>query len=42
MGSWTSYWVKNGYKTYRNLDKTKLVKRHIHEEWNELFRDNRL
>jgi hypothetical protein len=33
---------KNGYKTYRNLDKTKLVKRHIHEEWNELFRDNRL
>ena len=33
---------KNGYKTYRNLDKTKLVRRHIHEEWNELFRDNRL
>ena len=22
---------KNGYKTYRNLDKTKLVRRHIHE-----------
>ena len=33
---------KNGYKTYINLDKTKLVRRHIHEEWNELFRDNRL
>ena len=33
---------KNGYKTYRNLDKTKLVRRHIHEEWNEIFKENRL
>lgn len=33
---------KNGYKTYRNLDKTKVVRRHIHEEWNEYFRENRL
>ena len=33
---------KNGYKAYRNLSKTKVVRRHIHEEWNELFRDNRL
>ncbi len=33
---------KNGYKTYRNLDKTKSVRRHIHEEWNEYFRENRL
>ena len=33
---------KNGYKAYINLDKTKLVRRYIHEEWNELFRDNRL
>lgn len=23
---------KNGYKTYRNLDKTKLIRRHICEE----------
>ena len=33
---------KNEYKTYINLDKTKLIRRHIHEEWNELFRNNRL
>lgn len=33
---------KNGYKTYRNLDKTKLIRRHIYEEWNEIFRENRL
>ena len=33
---------KNGYKTYTNLDKTKKVRRHIHEEWNEIFRNNRL
>ena len=33
---------KNGYKVYRNLDKTKIVRRHIHEEWNEHFRENRL
>jgi transposase len=33
---------KNGYKTYRNMDKTKIVRRHIHEEWNEKFRENKL
>lgn len=33
---------KLGYKKYQNLDKTKIVRRHIHEEWNELFRENRL
>ena len=30
---------KNGYKTYRNLDKKKVVRRHIHEEWNEYFHE---
>lgn len=33
---------KLGYKKYQNLDKTKIVRRHIHEEWNEQFRENRL
>ncbi len=33
---------RNGYKTYRNLEKTKIVRRHIHEEWNEIFRQNKL
>ncbi len=33
---------KLGYKKYQNLDKTKIVRRHIHEEWNEIFRENRL
>ena len=33
---------RNGYKKYQNNDKTKVVRRHIHEEWNELFSDNRL
>lgn len=33
---------KKGYKKYENTDKTKVVRRHIHEEWNEKFRDNRL
>ena len=33
---------KNGYKSYKNIDKTKIVKRHIHEEWNEQFNKNRL
>ena len=33
---------KNGYKKYENIDKTKIVRRHIHEEWNEIFRENRL
>ena len=32
---------KNGYKVYKNLDKSKTVV-HIHEEWNEHFRKNRL
>lgn len=33
---------KNGYKKYENTDKTKIVRRHIHEEWNEKFRENRI
>lgn len=33
---------RNGYKTYQNLDKTKKVRRHIHEEWNEKLRENRI
>ena len=33
---------KLGYKKYQNLDKTKTVRRHIKEEWNEIFRENRL
>ena len=33
---------RNGYKKYENTDKTKVVRRHIHEEWNEIFRENRL
>ena len=33
---------KLGYKKYENTDKTKLVRRHIHEEWNEQFNENRL
>ena len=32
---------KNGYKKYENNDKTKIVRRHIHEEWNEQFRENK-
>ena len=33
---------KNGYKKYENTDKSKVVRRHIHEEWNEIFRKNRI
>lgn len=33
---------RNGYKTYQNLDKTKKVRRHIYEEWNEILRENRI
>ncbi len=33
---------RNGYKQYENIDKTKVIRRHIHEEWNEIFRKNRL
>lgn len=33
---------KLGYKKYQNLNKTKIVRRHIKEEWNEKFRENRL
>ena len=33
---------KLGYKKYQNKDKTKIVRRHIHEEWNEQFNKNRL
>ena len=33
---------KLGYKKYQNSDKTKIVRRHIHEEWNEIFNKNRL
>ena len=31
-----------GYKKYQNSDKTKIIRRHIHEEWNEIFNKNRL
>ena len=33
---------KNGYKKYENNDKTKVVRKHIHEEWNEIFKGYRL
>ena len=33
---------KLGYKKYENTDKTKVIRRHIHEEWNEKFRENRI
>ncbi len=33
---------KTGYKKYKNSDKTKIVRRHIKEEWNEIFSKNRL
>lgn len=33
---------RQGYKKYQNLDKTKVVRRHIHEEWNEQLKYNRL
>ena len=36
------YIDKNGYKKYENNDKTKIVRRHIHEDWNERFRKNKL
>ena len=31
-----------GYKKYQNIDKTKTVLRHIHEEWNDIFKSNKL
>ena len=31
---------KLGYKKYQNLDKTKIVRRHLHEDWNEHFKRN--
>ena len=33
---------RNGYKTYINNTKDKRVLRHIKEEWNEIFRENRI
>ena len=33
---------KLGYMTYTNESKTKIVRRHIKEEWNEIFRENRI
>ena len=33
---------KLGYKKYQNRDKTKIIRRHIHEEWNDIFNRNRL
>lgn len=33
---------KLGYKKYQNLDKMKVVRRHLHEEWNENFKENKL
>ena len=31
-----------GYKTYINESKDKKVMRHIHEEWNDIFKENRI
>ena len=31
-----------GYKKYENVDKTKVTRRHIKEDWNDIFRENRL
>jgi len=36
------YIDKLGYKKYESTDKTKVIRRHIHEEWNDIFRENRL
>ena len=33
---------RNGYKQYRNMNKTKIVRRHIKSEWNEIINQNRL
>ena len=33
---------RNGYKTYLNESKDKKVMRHIKEEWNEQFKENRI
>lgn len=33
---------KLGYKKYQNIDNKKVIRRHIHEEWNERFNNNRL
>ena len=33
---------KLGYKKYQSYDKKTTIRRHIHEEWNEMFRENRL
>ena len=33
---------RNGYKQYRNIDKTKIIRRHIKQEWNEQLNQNRL
>ena len=33
---------RDGYKTYTNEQKDKKILRHIHEEWNEIFKQNKL
>lgn len=33
---------RNGYKKYTSLDKSKVILRHIHEDWNEIFMKNKL
>ena len=33
---------RNGYKQYRNIDKKKIIRRHIKQEWNEQLNQNRL
>ena len=33
---------RNGYKQYRSYDKKIVIRRHIKEEWNEIFRLNKL
>ena len=33
---------KNGYKSYESYDRKIVIRRHIKEEWNEIFRENRI
>ena len=33
---------RNGYKQYKNYDKTIIIRRHIKEDWKDIFRTNKL
>ena len=33
---------RNGYKSYESYDRKIVIRRHIKEEWNEIFKENRL